>query len=1068
MNLSGRSIAMTTLTTAAAVYRLPVRPLRPGLVAVVIGCLLVLAGCGGGSPPQPAPPPVSISVAPTTVNLLQGATQTFTAAVSNTSNTAVTWSVQEGAAGGTIDTGGRYTAPNAVGTFHVVATSVADGSKTAVASVTVPDVSVVVSPGPTAVNQGASQTFSATVTGHVNSGVTWSVQESAGGSITSAGLYTAPNVAGTFHVVATSQGNPTRSANVAVMIPDVTVTVAPGPMALDQGATQTFSATVAGHVNPGVTWSVQESTGGTISAAGIYVAPNVAGSFHVVATSQGNPARAASVAVTVPDVAVSVAPDTAALLRGQTQSFSAAVTGTVNHNVSWSVQEGSTGGAISSSGQYTAPNAVGTYHIVAASQVNPARVSVATVTVLDAAVQISAYSTAAIPQGGTRRFTAVLQGANAGGPVPVIWSVQEGPTGGAIDAAGLYTAPNHAGTFHIVATSQASPALSATTTVNVPEVAVSGRGDQAMYCLGGALALAAGVYGTVNTAVTWSVQETSGGSITPDGLFTCSVASGTFHVTATSVQDPSKSATMLVTALGAPTSASNNVSIASSLPTSMPQQAIVQGICANVTIVGVADQRVTWNTPLIAPGHPDSLLGCQTYPYTYTAAVPPGTYNVVATSVGDPTKSATWTVNVTALTAIPLSPTNEVLARGEKRTFTATVTATFGNFTRQLPLAVNWTAPGGSIDENGVFTAPATPGTYRVTVSTALPALTAAATVTVADAGYFVPRGAVANISAVDTTTATLLPAGLVFLLGGYSDTLGFSQIYDPGSGTLSAVSAVSSSYRSEHTATLLPDGRVLLAGGFADIICCLAGSGAALSKTAVLYDPVLGTFTPTGDMNSRRGFHSATLLPTGKVLITGGSDTLSTSLATAELYDPATGVFSPTGSMAVARSQHTATLLPNGRVLIAGGAATTATELYDPSTATFAAGPAMTTERIGATATVLPDHTILFAGGTTSSGTALATSEIYDPVSNTFTIAGSMSVARTRHAAALLPNGKVLLVGGSGDRSAELYSPASRSFASTGGSEYLRRVPSLTVLPDGTALLFGGTTTAEIYVPEP
>ncbi len=99
--------------------------------------LLILVACGGGgSTPAPAPA-VAVSISPNPVPpLLVGGTQTFTATVTGNANTSVTWSVTEGA-GGTITTGGVYTAPMTPGTYHVVATSVADATKHATATVTV-------------------------------------------------------------------------------------------------------------------------------------------------------------------------------------------------------------------------------------------------------------------------------------------------------------------------------------------------------------------------------------------------------------------------------------------------------------------------------------------------------------------------------------------------------------------------------------------------------------------------------------------------------------------------------------------------------------------------------------------------------------------------------------------------------------------------------------------------------------------------------------------------------------------------------------------------------------------
>ena len=80
-----------------------------------------------------------------------------------------------------------------------------------------------------------------------------------------------------------------------------------------------------------------------------------------------------------------------------------------------------------------------------------------------------------------------------------------------------------------------------------------------------------------------------------------------------------------------------------------------------------------------------------------------------------------------------------------------------------------------------------------------------------------------------------------------------------------------------------------------------------------------IGTWSSTGSMATARQYHSATLLPGGKVLVAGGYGS-SGYLSSAELYDPAVGTWSSAGSMNSARYDHSAILLPNGTVLVAGG----------------------------------------------------------------------------------------------------------------------------------------------------
>ena len=180
---------------------------------------------------------------------------------------------------------------------------------------------------------------------------------------------------------------------------------------------------------------------------------------------------------------------------------------------------------------------------------------------------------------------------------------------------------------------------------------------------------------------------------------------------------------------------------------------------------------------------------------------------------------------------------------------------------------------------------------------------------------------------------------------------------------------------RGWHTATLLLNGNVLVAGGYS--------SGGNATASAELYDPTTGNFSLTGSMAVPRQSFTATLLLNGKVLVTGGLQNINS----AELYDPATGLFSITGIMAVPRQSFTATLLPNGEVLVAGGYSevlipepiTASAELYNPATGNFSSTGSMTTTRENHTATLLTNGKVLIAGGDNAgSGYPIASAELF------------------------------------------------------------------------------------------
>ena len=85
----------------------------------------------------PPPPVVHVAVTPAVSTVPSSGTQQFAAQVTGTADTAVVWTVQEGVSGGAVDATGLYNAPAVAGTFHVVATSHADPTRSASATVTV-------------------------------------------------------------------------------------------------------------------------------------------------------------------------------------------------------------------------------------------------------------------------------------------------------------------------------------------------------------------------------------------------------------------------------------------------------------------------------------------------------------------------------------------------------------------------------------------------------------------------------------------------------------------------------------------------------------------------------------------------------------------------------------------------------------------------------------------------------------------------------------------------------------------------------------------------------------------
>ncbi len=184
----------------------------------------------------------TVAVTPATVSLEVSGGYTFTAAVTNASNTAVTWQVNGTVGGnatlGTISTAGVYTAPASVptpATLTVTAVSAADTTKSASSQVTItPAIAISISPTSAVVPVASGkQTFSATVTNSTNTAVIWQVNGVTGGNstvgtISNTGAYTAPSAvpsSATVTVTAISSADSNRSASAQVTVGSPTVTV---------------------------------------------------------------------------------------------------------------------------------------------------------------------------------------------------------------------------------------------------------------------------------------------------------------------------------------------------------------------------------------------------------------------------------------------------------------------------------------------------------------------------------------------------------------------------------------------------------------------------------------------------------------------------------------------------------------------------------------------------------------------------------------------------------------------------------------------------------------------------
>ncbi len=334
----------------------------------------------GPPPPPPPSPTITVSLTPPSGSILLGNSQTFSAQVTNATDTTVVWSVNGVPGGvattGTITTGGVYTAPIDLPSPVIVlvaATSQADPTKSATARLTITsDIAITLAPPNASVELGATQAFHAALTsaGHPDTSVRWSLSgatcPAACGSVDLNGNYTAPGILpapATATITAQSVADPSRQISAAINITSNFTLQVTAPQSVPAGGTGTILATMTpvpgSNPNTVLSWSLSgpgcsSSTCGTLTVVttqgsggsgtadtATYTAPTTPpnpASVTVTVTPQADPTKKAQATIAVQaGVNVSLSPPTATLAANHRVTLTAQVFGTTNTGLNWSV-----------------------------------------------------------------------------------------------------------------------------------------------------------------------------------------------------------------------------------------------------------------------------------------------------------------------------------------------------------------------------------------------------------------------------------------------------------------------------------------------------------------------------------------------------------------------------------------------------------------------------------------------------------------------------------------------------------------------------------------------------------
>ncbi|MDR3745797.1 MAG: putative Ig domain-containing protein [Acidobacteriaceae bacterium] len=968
-----------------------------------------MVGCGG----SPAAPAISVAITTVPSAMVAGATQTFAATVSNDSSSAgVNWS----ASVGSISSAGIYTAPTPVATASatITATSKTDTSKTSTATVTLTPVAVSVTTVPVAMIAGGTQTFVANVTGDtaLNQGVTWSASA---GTISAGGVYTAPIPVATASatITATSKTDTSKTSTATVTLTPISVAITTTPVTLVAGATETFGAIISNDITPsaGVTWS---SSVGSITAGGVYTAPTPVStaSAIITATSKTDPSKSATMTVTLTPVVVTIPFAPVAIAGAATEAITATLTGdtTLNAGVTWSITSG--GGTLSAvtttSVTYTAPLPVTTANavITATSKTDPSKTATLTIPLIPISVGAISPSTATLGDSNTQAFTGATV-ANDSSNSGVTWSISPATGAGTIiSSTGAYNAPttviSSVTTATVTAASVKDPTKTATATVTLDPIAVAVSASTSSMVAGATQTFTPTVsYDGSNSGVTWSASV---GSVSSAGVYTAPtpVATASATITATSVKDPTRNGTTIVTL--------TPISVAiTTVPVAMVAGA-TQTFAATVSNDITPSAGVTWS----------ASVGSISSAGVYTAPTPVATASatITATSKTDPSKSTTATVTLTPIVVtIPTTPTAIAGAATEAITATLTgdttlnagvtwsITSGGGTLSAVTTTSVTYTAPLPVTTANAVITAtsktdPSKTATLTIPLIPISVGAISPSTATLGDSSTQAFAGAtVANDSSNSGVTWSISPATgagtIISSTGAYNAPT--TVISSVTTVTVTAASVKDPTKTATATITLQP----IMVGPISPATVSLSASGTKTFAGAVLtYDGsnsgVTWSISPgtgAGTIVSTTGAYTAPTVVSGTspvtvtVTATSVKDTTKTTTATITL-NPVSLTVSPTTATLVAGQPQTFTATVSndgatpGVTWTASVGSITSAGVYTAPTPVGAASATITatsktdpTKSFAATVTLTPVSTVTISpGNVTLIGGASAT----------------------------------------------------------------------------------------------